>query len=51
MAELLVIGENADALQEFYENFGGNVFLCHQAIDKLGKALRPLRRPRQCRLG
>ena len=21
--------------QEFYETFGGNVFLCHQAVDKL----------------
>ena len=40
MAELLVIGENADALQEFYENFGGNVFLCHQAIDKLREQFR-----------
>ena len=35
MAELLVVGANRDVLQEFYENFGGNVFLCHQAIDKL----------------
>ncbi|CAL1166703.1 unnamed protein product [Cladocopium goreaui] len=24
-----------DLAQEFYETFGGNVFLCHQAVDKL----------------
>ena len=40
MAELLVIGANRDVLQEFYENFGGNVFLCHQAIDKLREQFR-----------
>ena len=38
--ELLVIDTNRDALQEFYENFGGNVFLCHQAIDKLREQFR-----------
>ena len=40
MVELLVIGANRDVLQEFYENFGGNVFLCHQAIDKLQEQFR-----------
>ena len=40
MAELLVIGANRDVLQEFYENFGGNVFLCHQAIDMLLQQFR-----------
>eukprot|EP00439_Symbiodinium_sp_Y106_P051933 s6634_g6.t3 len=34
------IGANRDVLQEFYENFGGNVFLCHQAIDKLREQFR-----------
>ncbi|CAL1125783.1 unnamed protein product [Cladocopium goreaui] len=28
-------GLSQDLAQEFYETFGGNVFLCHQAVDKL----------------
>ncbi|CAE7688960.1 unnamed protein product, partial [Symbiodinium microadriaticum] len=33
-------GLSQDLAKEFYENFGGNVFLCHQAIDKLREQFR-----------
>jgi len=33
-------GLSQDLAKEFYENFGGNVFLCDQAIDKLREQFR-----------
>ncbi|CAJ1404548.1 unnamed protein product [Effrenium voratum] len=33
-------GLSQDLAKEFYKNFGGNIFLCHQAIDKLQEQFR-----------
>ncbi|CAJ1421465.1 unnamed protein product [Effrenium voratum] len=34
------VGLSQDLAKEFYKSFGGNIFLCHQAIDKLRQQFR-----------